>query len=94
MHVIPHIPGQSDFRGHILHMHDYRDPAEFEGMVVFYLGGGMSGQDIALDLLPHAKRSVLVGRCSPNTRHKCWPSNADSGPALRLHRANVSSLPE
>ena len=85
MPVIPHIPGQSDFRGHVLHSHDYRDPEEFEGKVVFCLGGGKSGQDIALDLLPHAEKVRFVGSMLTKYGHKCWPTNADSGPALKLH---------
>ena len=62
---MPHIPGQSDFKGQVLHSHDYRDPAEFKGKVVFCLGGGMSGQDIALDLLPHANKVSFGGSMLP-----------------------------
>jgi thioredoxin reductase len=43
------IPGLREFKGLLLHAHDYRDPAQLTGMRVMVIGNGPSGLDIALE---------------------------------------------
>lgn len=43
------IPGLRDFKGLLLHAHDYRDPAQLAGLRVMVIGNGPSGLDIALE---------------------------------------------
>ena len=54
--MIPDIPGKDDFQGEISHSHDYRCPEPFTDKVILFLGAGPSGQDIALDIAPVAKK--------------------------------------
>jgi cation diffusion facilitator CzcD-associated flavoprotein CzcO len=45
-----------DFKGTIVHSHDYRVPDPFKDKVVVCLGGAASGQDICLDIATQAKQ--------------------------------------
>lgn len=48
--VIPALPGQSDFRGVLLHSATYDGPASFAGRRVIVVGGGNSGAQIFAEL--------------------------------------------
>lgn len=63
--LIPLLPGLSSFKGRVVHSHNYRDPKEFAGEIVLCLGAGASGQDIAMDMLSHAKQVYLCHRHAP-----------------------------
>ena len=56
---IPKLKGQDTFTGTIMHSHVYRKPEDFKDQSVVCIGAGSSGQDIALDLHPHAKMVYL-----------------------------------
>ena len=43
------IPGLHDFKGLLLHAHEYREPAQLAGKRVMVIGNGPSGLDIALE---------------------------------------------
>lgn len=58
--LIPKLEGMDEFRGKIVHSHDYREPEEFKDKRVVCLGGAASGQDICLDIAPMAKKVRLV----------------------------------
>ncbi|MGH0179510.1 UNVERIFIED_CONTAM: hypothetical protein FKN15_001305 [Acipenser sinensis] len=47
---IPPIPGLENFKGTLMHSHDYRCPEPFAGQSVLLLGAGLSGLDIAQEL--------------------------------------------
>lgn len=47
------IPGLSEFRGEVIHAHDYRDAEPFAGKQVMVIGNGPSGMDIAVELGQH-----------------------------------------
>lgn len=47
---IPDIPGIKEFKGRILHSHDYRLPEQFSKQTVLVIGGGPSGCDTVLDM--------------------------------------------
>jgi cation diffusion facilitator CzcD-associated flavoprotein CzcO len=48
--VMPSLPGQSDFRGVLLHSANYAGPASFAGKRVIVVGGGNSGAQILAEL--------------------------------------------
>ncbi|XP_034033501.1 flavin-containing monooxygenase FMO GS-OX4 isoform X2 [Thalassophryne amazonica] len=47
---IPNIPGMENFKGKVLHSHEYRYPEPFAGQSVVVLGAGPSGLDISFEL--------------------------------------------
>lgn len=51
----PKIPGADNFKGEIIHSHNYRHPEKFSGKNVVCLGAASSGQDIAIDVATCAK---------------------------------------
>ena len=59
MPYIPKLKGQETFPGKILHSHNYRRPEDFKDSTVVCVGMGASGQDISLDLYPHAKKIYI-----------------------------------
>ena len=57
----PTWPGQSSFRGPLLHSSDYRDGEPFRGRRVLVVGFGNSGGEIAIDLCEYgAEPSIAV----------------------------------
>jgi len=48
--VLPHLPGQDDFRGCVRHSIDYHRPEPFAGRRVLVVGAGNSGGEIAAEL--------------------------------------------
>ncbi|KAI0233547.1 Flavin-containing monooxygenase FMO GS-OX5 [Lamellibrachia satsuma] len=63
--MIPSLPGQKDFKGLLMHSHNYRHPEVFRDMNVLCLGAGPSGIDIALEIAPFAKQVYLSHRKEP-----------------------------
>ena len=47
---VPSFPGLADFKGEVLHSHDYREPSRFTGKRVVVIGIGNSGGDMAVEL--------------------------------------------
>jgi len=68
--LVPSLPGQSQFKGLVLHSHDYRHPEVFTDMNVLCLGAGPSGVDISIEIAPFAKQvqkcHVLLGWVDTN----------------------------
>ncbi|XP_031617452.1 senecionine N-oxygenase-like [Contarinia nasturtii] len=52
----PQIEGANEFKGKIIHSHDYRRAEDFRGADVLLIGGGDSGTDIAFQLSKTANR--------------------------------------
>ncbi len=61
----PAVPGGGEFRGSVLHVHDYRGPEPFAGRRVLVVGGGNSGAQVAADLLGTAAEVHWVTRRPP-----------------------------
>lgn len=59
---IPEIEGASEFKGKVIHSHDFRDAERYRGERVLVVGRGTSGKDIADKLENVAKKLVLSGR--------------------------------
>ncbi|RTZ41521.1 FAD-binding protein [Candidimonas sp. SYP-B2681] len=57
-------PGLEDYKGEILHTHDYREGSAWKGKSVLVLGAGTSGHDIAQDLHAHGANVKLIQRGS------------------------------
>lgn len=72
---VPDFPGLCNFKGKILHSHDYRHPAGFEDKRVVIIGIGNSGGDMAVELSRIASQVFL------STRRGSWVFNriADNG---------------
>ena len=65
--LLPAWPGAETYRGRLLHSSGYRRPSEFEGRSVVVVGPGVSGVDIAVDLLSRAAGTLTVSvRTPPN----------------------------
>ena len=58
----PDIPSLKNFKGEVLHSHDYDDAAKWKGRDVMVIGTGNSGHDIAQDLHSNGARVTLVQR--------------------------------
>lgn len=59
---LPEWPGQSSFRGRILHSSEYRNGAPFQDQKVLVVGFGNSGGEIAIDLWEHGAKPGLAVR--------------------------------
>ncbi|HUL94087.1 MAG TPA: NAD(P)/FAD-dependent oxidoreductase [Burkholderiales bacterium] len=59
---VPEMPGLSNFRGRVMHSHEYGDAAQWEGRSALVVGTGNSGHDIAQDLYSNGAEVALVQR--------------------------------
>jgi len=62
----PTWPGQSSYRGEVLHSASYTNGARFKGQRVLVVGLGNSGGEIAIDLWEHGARPTLAVRSPVN----------------------------
>jgi putative flavoprotein involved in K+ transport len=60
--VIPHLPGQGQYQGQLLHVSDYCRPEPFRGQRVIVVGGGNAAMQISAELSE-------VARVTLTTRH-------------------------
>lgn len=63
--IDPAVPGASGFTGRLLVSRDYRDGEPFAGQRVLVVGTGNSGMEIAVDLVEHGARDVLLAVRTP-----------------------------
>jgi thioredoxin reductase len=61
---IPKLPGIEDFKGEVLHTHDFRTGAPWRGRRALVLGSGVSAHDVAQDLHSHGVSVKLIQRGS------------------------------
>ncbi|KAF7650377.1 hypothetical protein LDENG_00126770 [Lucifuga dentata] len=59
---IPNIPGIQNFKGLVLHSHDYRTPEPLAAQSVLVLGAGPSGLDISIELAKVGAKVLLSHR--------------------------------
>jgi putative flavoprotein involved in K+ transport len=69
----PDIPSLKNFKGPVLHSHEYQSAAEWKGRDTIVIGTGNSGHDIAQDLYSNGARVTLVQR-SPTLIVQIEPS--------------------
>ena len=55
----PALPGAENFSGTLITSRDYQAPEAFQGKNILIIGGGVSGADIASDLVPFARTVSL-----------------------------------
>jgi cation diffusion facilitator CzcD-associated flavoprotein CzcO len=67
------IPSLKNFKGRVLHSHEYQSAAEWKGRDTMVIGTGNSGHDIAQDLYSNGARVTLVQR-SPTLIVQIEPS--------------------
>ena len=60
----PKLPGLEDFKGTVMHSHDFRDGIAWKGKNALVLGVGNSGHDIAQDLQSRGANVKLIQRGS------------------------------
>jgi len=58
----PELPGLKDFRGRVVHSHEYDEATSWAGRDAIVVGTGNSGHDIAQDLYSNGARVTLVQR--------------------------------
>lgn len=80
----PPFPGQQEFRGQIIHSHDYKDhkvdtgygtrdtSQGMEDKVVVVIGIGNSGADIAVELSKISKKVYLATRSGSWVMNRVW----------------------
>ncbi|CAG5117466.1 unnamed protein product [Candidula unifasciata] len=66
---VPTFPGLNDFKGQVLHSHDYRKPDGLDGKRIVVIGIGNSGGDAAVELSRRASQVFL------STRRGTWIFN-------------------
>ncbi|KAJ8416805.1 hypothetical protein AAFF_G00326830 [Aldrovandia affinis] len=64
---IPAIPGLKNFKGMLMHSHNYRNAEPFSGKSVVLLGAGLSGLDIAMELSSVNAKVILSHSQCPLT---------------------------
>ncbi len=62
---LPTWPGEREFRGQILHSHEYRSGRAFAGKRALVIGIGNSGAEIATDLVEGGAASVTIAVRTP-----------------------------
>ncbi|KAL4234959.1 hypothetical protein ACF0H5_006600 [Mactra antiquata] len=84
--LMPKLDGLDDFKGLIIHSHDYRYPEIFDGKKVVCLGGAASGQDICLDICKNAEM-VTLSHNKPLIQSPL-PDNIKQQPGIEKVKAN------
>ena len=79
----PTFSGLADFKGEVLHSHDYREPSRFAGKRILIIGIGNSGGDMAVELSRQGQVSakcvcVCVCVCVPACLPACLPGECSS----------------
>jgi len=59
---MPNFPGLADYKGTLVHTHDYTDGASWKGKRAIVIGTGTSGHDIAQDLHGHGADVAMIQR--------------------------------
>ncbi|XP_035433179.1 senecionine N-oxygenase isoform X1 [Spodoptera frugiperda] len=84
---IPQIPGLKEFKGDVMHSHDYRVPEVFAGKRVLTIGAGPSGMDIALELTDVSKKVILSHHLKEQPRTE-FPDNLQQKPDVERLEGN------
>lgn len=78
---VPEYPGFDQFKGRIVHAHDFRDACEFTGKDVLLVGASYSAEDIGSQCWKYGAKSVTTSYRSAPMGFK-WPDNWQEKPAL------------
>lgn len=58
----PKLPGIENFKGVVMHTHEFKDGAKWKDKKVLVVGAGTSGHDVAQDLHGHGARVKIIQR--------------------------------
>ncbi|XP_060595937.1 trimethylamine monooxygenase-like [Ruditapes philippinarum] len=86
---LPEFPGMEQFKGRILHSHDFRNPREFSGQRVLLIGAGYTGEDILLQCLKFgAKHVIMAYRTRPKGDTCIMPEGIEERPIVERFDSN------
>jgi putative flavoprotein involved in K+ transport len=90
---LPDLPGRKDFRGTLLHAVEYRGYADWVGKKAVVVGSGVSGHDLAQDLVEHGADVTMIQRSGTvvmetSSFHKVMHKNHISG-KYSTHEADL-----
>jgi len=87
----PKLPGIENFKGKMMHSHDYRRPEHLKDQRVLVIGAGPSGRDISLDLSSTAKNVMISHHLSSQLKEDAYPENVQQKPDVKriLENADV-----
>jgi len=77
----PTYPGIDDFKGRVMHAHDFRDAVGFRGMKMLLIGNSYSAEDIALQCNKYGVEDISLSYRSKPTGFD-WPKGIREIPAL------------
>ncbi|XP_045208796.2 senecionine N-oxygenase-like isoform X1 [Mercenaria mercenaria] len=80
---LPEYPGMNEFKGRILHSHDFRDARDFTGQRVLIIGAGYTGEDLVVQLLKFGAKSVILAyRTRPKGDTCIMPDGVEERPMV------------
>ncbi|WP_417729292.1 flavin-containing monooxygenase [Roseovarius sp.] len=86
---VPYFPGFENFKGRVLHAHDFRDALEFKDKDILIVGTSYSAEDIGSQCWKYGCKSVTVShRTSPMGYN--WPDNWQEVPLLQKVEGNTA----
>ena len=72
---VPYFPGIEQFKGQILHSHDFRQSQVFKGDRILVIGGSYSAQDLALQTIKYGAAKVICSSTKPMALK--WPKGIE-----------------
>ena len=90
---VPNVPEfeglEMNFRGDVIHSHDFRDAAKYKGRDLLIVGSSYSAEDIALQSWKYGAKSITLSYRSRPLGYD-WPDNIDERPLLeRVDRDGI-----
>merc|ERR1711936_555855 len=86
---VPTFPGIDKFPGRVLHAHDFREANEFSGKRLLLIGSSYSAEDIALQCLKYAAKSIICTWRSKPMGFK-WPQEVEERPLIQRFDGKVA----
>ena len=78
---VPDFPGMKSFPGEVIHSHDFREATKYAGKQILIVGGGFSGEDIALQCFKYRAKHVTISYRTKATGLN-WPESIEERPLL------------
>ena len=86
---MPYFPGIEQFKGRILHAHDFRQSHDFKGDRILIIGSSYSAQDLALQTIKFGAAKVI---CSWRTKPMAlkWPKGIEEKSIVQKFDKNTA----
>lgn len=78
---VPEFEGFENFKGRVLHAHDFRDALEFKDQDILIIGTSYSAEDIGSQCWKYGAKSITVSHRTAPMGYK-WPDNWQEVPLL------------